>query len=125
MIRIAFGFFLVAAIFALPHKGLAKDSYFEALYDIPIMPGLQEMRDQAVLFDKPDGKIASVVAVSKTLKPQDVDQFYRASLPALGWEKKGSHSYVRGAEKLDLRIEENPPYTVLYLGISPRQGAGN
>jgi hypothetical protein len=125
MIRFVIASIVLMAVFAAPFKVFAKEAYFEALYDIPIMPGLEEMKDQAMLFDKPDGKIASVVAISKTLKPKEVDGFYNATLPPLGWEKMGPKSYIRGAEKLELRIEENPPFTILYLGISPRQPKDN
>jgi len=104
-----------------PLNALAKDRYSEALYDIPIMPGLEEVQDQALLFDKPDGKIASVMALSKTLTPAQTGQFYKDVLPPLGWREQTTQSYTRAGEKLEIRIEENPPYTVLYLGLSPNK----
>lgn len=97
--------------------------YFEALYDVPVMPGLQELKDQAMLFDKPDGRIASVVAASPTLKPEQIRAFYEETLPQLGWKKINSKQYVRDNSSLTMALETRPPLSILHLTLSPA-GAG-
>jgi hypothetical protein len=97
----------------------AGDAYFEALYDVPIMKGLEEVKEQALLFDKPGGRIASVVAVSKTVKPAEIEVFYAESLPQLGWKKTAVNQYVRDEDKLVLELVKRPPATVVHFTLSP------
>lgn len=93
--------------------------FFEALYDVPVMPGLEEVKDQAVLFDKPDGRIASVVAASKSLSAAQITGFYDESLPQLGWKKTAQNQYVRGSDRLVMDISKAPPLTVVHFTLSP------
>lgn len=93
--------------------------FFEALYDVPVMPGLEEVKDQAMLFDKPDGRIASVVAASKSLNASDISRFYDESLPQLGWKKTAQNQYVRGVDRLVMDLTKSPPLTVVHFTLSP------
>lgn len=93
--------------------------FFEALYDVPVMPGLEEVKEQAMLFDKPDGRIASVVAASKTLNASDITRFYDESLPQLGWKKTAQNQYVRGSDRLVMDLSKSPPLTVVHFTLSP------
>lgn len=97
----------------------AADHYFEALYDVPVMKGLEEVKGEAVLFDKPDGRIASVMAVSKDITPAAVNAFYAGSLPQLGWQKTAENQYVRDKERLTLEVSSKPPLTVVHFTLSP------
>lgn len=99
--------------------GAVAPVFFEALYDVPVMPGLEELKDQAMLFDKPDGKIASVVAASRRLSAADVTGFYEATLPQLGWKKTTQNQYVRGDDRLVMEITRTPPLTVVHFTLSP------
>lgn len=115
---------LICAIltsFALPATAQQGQSaaFFEALYDVPVMAGLEELKDQAMLFDKPDGRIASVVAASKSLKPGQVTAFYAAALPQLGWKKQTDNQYVRGEDVLYMEVVAKPPLTVIHFTLSP------
>jgi hypothetical protein len=93
--------------------------FFEALYDVPVMPGLEEVKDQAVLFDKPGGRIASVVAASRSLNATQIAGFYDESLPQLGWKKTTQNQYVRGSDRLVMDISKAPPLTVVHFTLSP------
>jgi hypothetical protein len=93
--------------------------FFEALYDVPVMPGLEEVKEQAMLFDKPDGRIASVVAASKSLNASDISRFYDESLPQLGWKKTAQNQYVRGVDRLVMDLTKSPPLTVVHFTLSP------
>lgn len=110
--------FTLALVFAAP-TAQAADAYFEALYDVPIMKGLEEVKEQAMLFDKPGGRIASVVAVSKTVGAKEIQDFYGAALPQLGWKKVHENQYVRGEDQLVLDLVRRPPVTVLHFTLSP------
>jgi len=97
----------------------AADAFFEALYDVPIMNGLEEVKEQAMLFDKPGGRIASVVAASKTVTANQITTFYDEALPQLGWKKTAQNQYVRDEDKLVLELVKRPPLTVVHFTLSP------
>ncbi len=104
---------------ALSAQAGGKPVFFEALYDVPVMPGLQEFKDQAMLFDKPDGRIASVVAGSDTLRPEDVAGFYAETLPQLGWKKSVGNQYVRGGDQLSMDVTRKAPLTIVHFTLAP------
>jgi len=93
--------------------------FFEALYDVPIMPGLRELPDQTMLFDKPDGRIASVVAASGVLKEGQIAAFYEDVLPQLGWKKTTENQYVREDSQLSMEIVRKDPLTAVHFTLSP------
>lgn len=100
-------------------ENLHAPVFFEALYDVPVMPGLEEVKDQAMLFDKPDGRIASVVAASKTVNGTDIMRFYDEALPQLGWKKTSKNQYVRGSDRLVMDLTKTPPLTLVHFTLSP------
>lgn len=93
--------------------------FFEALYDVPVMDGLEELKDQAVLFDKPDGKIASVVAASKSLNAPQIEAFYAKTLPQMGWRKTNNNQYIRADEQLAMDISVQKTLTIVQFTLSP------
>lgn len=108
------------AILAFPFSAMAgSNDFFEALYDVPVMEGLEEMKGEAVLFDKPDGKIASVTAASKTLTSEQIQGFYGQTLPQMGWKKIKENQYIRGKEGLVMNITDKKPLTIVQFTLSP------
>ncbi len=111
---------LIAAFCLLATPAMAdKGRFFEALYDVPVMEGLEELPDQAMLFDKPDGRIASVVAASKIVGEGDVRRFYEETLVQMGWRKVKQNQYVRGSDRLSMDIVKRPPLTVVHFTLEP------
>ncbi len=97
----------------------AENRFFESLYDVPVMPGMAEFPDQALLFDKPDGRIASVAAGSKGADPARVQAFYDDTLSQMGWRKTAKNQYVRGKDHLDMAVERKAGLTVVRFTLSP------
>jgi hypothetical protein len=92
---------IALTVLALPVPSHAEETrFFEALYDVPAMPGLVETTDQTMVFDKPDGKIALVTAQAKSKTQAQVEGFYAEVLPQLGWKKTKQNHYVRDGETL-------------------------
>lgn len=89
--------------------------------DIPLMPGFSEIEDESLVFDKPDGKIATSLAVSKPVSVEKVRDFYRQTLPQLGWTEveKSGNSYIRGGERLRLSIDLRPERTSIRFELAP------
>lgn len=106
----------------VPVPAKAAEAFFEALYDVPVMPGLEELKDQAMLFDKPNGRLASVLAASRKHGVQDIATFYGRTLPQMGWRKTSENQYVRGDEQLVLELSKRPPLTIVHFTLSPVSG---
>lgn len=81
-----FSLLAIAAFLAiLPVKTVAE-GFLSAASDIPLIDGLVELDDGVLVFDKPQGRIVQLTAVRDAgLTSAQVANFYRNSLPNLGW----------------------------------------
>lgn len=75
--------------------------FFSVLGDVPVMEGLAELPESALLFDKPAGRVAEVTAKG-LVKKAAIIRFYDETLPQLGWSVIGSGVYSKEGEKLML-----------------------
>lgn len=97
----------------------AQAQYLSAAPDVPLARFLRELPDGVLIFDKPQGRIVQVTtAITAKTQPTatvtiaaDIEKFYRASLPNLGWQladnKAGSEgrlTFTRKGEILRLTI---------------------
>ncbi|MGZ9107243.1 MAG: hypothetical protein ACXW4B_00275 [Micavibrio sp.] len=101
----------------------AESRFFSALNDIPLMPGLYELTEETVVFDKPEGRIVESSAVSETEKAPEIRAFYGSVLPELGWNAQsgaeGVDSYLRQGEKLSLTLEARGQLNIVHFSLSP------
>ena len=108
-----------------PAPVAARPVFFTALPDIPVMPGMEEIRDQAYIFDVPEGRIIESLANLNDIDKNAVLAFYDASLPQLGWIKEPAASksaaplYKREQERLTLDFETLDGQSFLKLRIAP------
>ena len=58
---------------------------FTELTDIPFMDGRVESTDDWVQFDSPEGHIIQTRAYVNGKDKEDIIDFYRETLPAVGW----------------------------------------
>ena len=65
------------------------------------MPGLAEVPDAGVVFDKPAGRIVEAYAEGAVARAE-VAAFYAATLPQLGWRTRQSNVFLREGERLSL-----------------------
>jgi hypothetical protein len=94
--------------------------FFETLQDVPVMPGLTELEDYTLVFDKPEGRIIEMVARIDGASVSDVRDYYRRSLPQLGWVMASQDSYTRGEEHLSLNFESEQNDSFLRMTVQPR-----
>ncbi len=92
--------------------------YFTEVPDLPLMPGMAEMPDAGVSFDKPEGRIVEVYAQGEG-KADEVLRFYRRTLPQLGWEAAGPKRFRREGEVLDLEVETAGNFVTLRCALHP------
>jgi len=97
-----------------------EQQFFESLQDVPLMPGLYEMPEESVVFDKPDGRIAESAAASQELRGEEILAFYSHTLPQMGWDRTGEGAYVREGEVLTMNVENRDGFNVVRFTISPR-----
>lgn len=97
--------------------------FFSSIQDLPVMPGLVELPDQGVVFDKPEGRIIEVVAALQAQPREDVRSYYDSVLPQLGWSRLDEGRYAREGEHLQVGFESNEGQQFLRIMVAPREGA--
>lgn len=117
-----FGFLLAFFCLGL-FSPAAAETYLTNLPDIPLPDRLSESEEGALVFDKPEGRLIEVRA-SGSLAPKLVAQFYRDSLPGLGWvmlpiAKDKALRFRRDKEILVIQISENFEGTIVQFQLKP------
>jgi hypothetical protein len=116
---------LITALFlfvsAFPPVTTLASSFFIAIEDMPVAPGLTEKADSGITFDTPGGRIVSVEAHGNARIPA-VRAFYAKALPPLGWVSNGTDAYRRDDERLTLRFAAgNGELTVVFRVVPVRK----
>ena len=97
-------------------------AFLSNIEDLPLMTGLTEEKDSAILFESSSGRIAESIAVGK-ISERDVSKFYKETLPQFGWNTDLVNWFWREEEILSLRFslinEENGTIRV-HFKIVPR-----
>ncbi len=109
--------FLAFLVVATP---AAADEFVPGFADLPLMPGLTAVDPAPVVFDKPSGRIIETAA--RGAPPSAVAEFYRATLPQLGWTPAPGGGYDAITYRRDnetLRIEMGGDGSVKFL-LAPR-----
>ena len=96
--------------------------FTKVIDDLPLMPGLEPVEDEDVLFDAPgSGRIAETNAMGP-VEADDVYKFYKRSLPHLGWHEVDSHTYRRANEELRIDARANQKITLVTFTVKPLAG---
>ena len=106
-------------LFAVTVGAVAQAAFFSAVEDLPLMPGLQEVADEGMIFDKPEGRIVEAVAAGK-VSQDDITAFYDATLPQLGWERTAAATFMRSGEVLRYRLEAVNDDIIIRVTIAPK-----
>lgn len=105
----------------VPITAQAKPApFFEAVSDMPLMPGFTEQSEQTAIFDKPHGRIVKVEAVGAA-PVKAAQQFYLKTLPNLGWNYTGNKRFVRDGEEMVLDFVRVNAQTKIYITLTPKQ----
>ncbi len=116
---------LLLAASALAAQGpapaaLAEEAaaFMAGVADLPLMPGLAEVPDAGVVFDKPAGRIVEVYAEGAVSRAA-VTAFYLRTLPNLGWRAKAEALFQREGELLRLGFMGDDGALVVRLTLQP------
>ncbi|MGF1630481.1 MAG: hypothetical protein ACFCUT_13490 [Kiloniellaceae bacterium] len=108
---------------ALPGLAAAQDTdsggYVAGIPDLPLMPGLQALPDNGLVFDKPGGRIVEAFAEGG-MTPQSVTAFYDETLPQLGWQREAPGAYLREGERLRLDLSQDARGVTVQFRLFPQ-----
>ena len=100
----------------------ALAAFLSALPEIPFAPNMQENPESDLIFDKAEGLIVAVEALS-TQSIDDIFGFYREALPNLGWQefaqdwqRANEVTFGRLDELLVIRVEGG----VVFFKLRPK-----
>jgi hypothetical protein len=92
---------IVALMFLAPAAAAGAQEFFDLLDDVPVMPALTPVTDAGIEFDTPSGRIVEAYAIGATDR-QAVLEFYRKTLPQLGWRPGAGNAFLRESEYLKI-----------------------
>ena len=117
------GFVPTGLAHAAPASTAPPLQYFSVIQDLPLMPGLRELADQAVVFDQPEGRIVESAALSRGPDQPAIKRFYETTLPALGWRAMSARgqgqAYIREDEFLQINFERRQGRDVVRIMVGP------
>lgn len=117
---------LVFAVLCLTFAGrtvpaLAEETaYLTYLPDVPLLPGMEELDGQSIVFDKEEGRVVEAAVFAGEMDPKGVEAFYRRALPALGWKEADSLRFLRNGEQLIVKWEKKEDGVVVTFSLSPK-----
>ena len=103
----------------IPADVEATDGFLSRLEDLPLAPGLSEDTKAGVSFDTVAGRIVEAFARGKVTEHQVLD-FYRETLPQLGWTPESPTEYRRGGERLRIALMPDAHGLVVRYSVSPQ-----
>ncbi len=107
-------------LWSMEAKGADSGDFFNTMPDVPLMQGLVEIPEQAVVFDKPDGRIIESYAALDGRTSAQVMAYYEAVLPQFGWRRVRKGHFERPAEGLVLEFQEIEGQDILRVMLYPR-----
>lgn len=103
----------------VPAAAQDSDGFVGGVADLPLMPGLAEMPDRGLIFDKPGGRIVEAYAAG-AVAPDAVASFYDTTLPQLGWQRDQGGGYLREGERLELTLTEAAGLVTVQFRLFPQ-----
>lgn len=116
-----FRWILMALLLMAAPARAAGTAYSTVIEDLPLMQGMQEKADEAVIFDQPGGRILETQTIVAA-PPSAVTDFYAAALPSLGWQATSATTYTRDKETLTLAVERTGGLTAAHFTLTPTEG---
>lgn len=113
------GLFVSFSAFSQNSIGSPETVFFSQLEDVPLMPGLTELADQTVFFDKPEGRIIESVALMGDASRRDVEVYYGGILAQFGWGRIDDTRFFREKEYLELSFENRDGDDVVKIMVRP------
>jgi len=121
---------IVVLIFSFGVNGVnaqkaQEQQFFEVLYDVPVLEGLEALSDEAVAFDKPSGRIAHARAFAANLSEAEILSDYKAALGQMGWRQIKPSRFTREDDVLSISFEKSKGYglegLIVVFALTPKE----
>ena len=115
---------IIAGLLALcllllgPITGRADGGFLAGVEDLPLMPGLREIPEETLIYDKLDGRLVQAIASGES-DLAALWRFYNETLPQLGWRRLATGHFVRDGEGLRITVEKNDAMLTVRFAIAP------
>ncbi|MDX2104692.1 MAG: hypothetical protein EAZ99_04920 [Alphaproteobacteria bacterium] len=96
----------------------AAQRYVLGTEDVPLMPGLSLRADTLTSFDSARGRVVSIYGGGQLQRAQ-VLEFYRRSLPPLGWDVVTTRLFRREGEHLSIDVEDRGGGVAVHFLLVP------
>lgn len=93
--------FLLFFVFATP---VLADDFLAGTEDVPLMQGLTLLSDEIFDFDTEDGRLYFSKA-NTSVDSEKIWDFYRKTLPQLGWVEEETGTFAREGDVLRISID--------------------
>jgi len=100
---------------------LSQPQFATAIDDLPLMPGLNLVQSNDVVFSSGQDRIAATDAIG-AVDVDDVYHFYRRTLPQLGWKYITMRRYHRNNEVLSIDAHADGKTTSVHFAVHPVEG---
>lgn len=91
-------------------------TFIDGMDDIPLMAGTQQVHSATISFGNDESRFDEAYITSKKVSFSKVVDFYKTTLPQLGWKfvsnKENSLHFERDMEVLDIVLEKNKPVLI-------------
>jgi|DEB0MinimDraft_10_1074344.scaffolds.fasta_scaffold195799_1 hypothetical protein len=109
---------IILSCFMPVHNASGADRFVYGFEDLPLMDALTQVAGSSVLFDTPQGRIVQASATGQ-VERQTVLEFYRDTLPQLGWTLSQDGIFQREGETLRLEFTETDAALEVRFLIEP------
>ena len=116
----------IVAVLSISSVHAQNVRFFDTLYDVPVMEGLVVLPEQAMSYDKPEGRISQSMAYMPQGDWEAISLFYKESLLQMGWEALEQDKYSRENELLEITHENEEELAhsgvIVRFLLRPQQG---
>lgn len=103
---------LICLMFALP----ARAAFIEGLEDVPVMEGLTQQSNDAISFGNEESRLVEAILTGESVSFKKVQEFYKNTLPQMGWIYQGRRGqtlvFEREGEVIEISKESAKPLRV-------------
>ncbi|MBI4030048.1 MAG: hypothetical protein HY370_00055 [Proteobacteria bacterium] len=125
---IILGFVFLTGVFmrgAFAQGESGSYAFLHGMEDIPLMAGLYEIPEESLVFDKPEGRIVHAAAASESAGREEIEAFYKNTLPHMGWHAAGMGAFARRGEELQILVQQDEGYSLVLFTVLPVPAAGD
>lgn len=110
------GLLLLYIVLTIGIFGASAAVFVEGMEDVPLMNGLSQITKDDISFGNEETRLVEAYVTSKKIKFSEVADFYKDSLPQLGWNYQGNRGgsllFYREGENMEIVKESANPLIV-------------